>query len=868
MTEEWTYDLFVSYVEADKNWVEGYLLDALKNAKIRYTLESAFALGVPRILEFERAIRQSRATLLVISETYLGDDLRRFTDILAQSYGEQEGTWPVIPLTLQDGLKLPPGLKMLNGLKASSNTEEWDVSIDRLCDELKLPPPPPPPKPVCPYPGMNPFNEKDKERFFGRGAEIEELLNKLRLKPFLTVIGASGSGKSSLVFAGLIPKLKQSGLFGTGQWCVRSFRPGKSPLANLQAVLGGDVTALEVRIEQLLSTELDAQRLLLVVDQFEELFTQGGTEGITFQQTLLRLMEIPNVYLVLTVRADFYVDLMGSLLWEKMSPARRFEVLPLDTTGLKQAIVEPAKGVDVYVDPVLVERLLVDAKGEPGVLPLIQETLVLLWDKLKRRFLPFNAYELLVLSRPDYGATSNQPRTGLQVAIAFKADNALDDLGTEEKQAIARRIFLRLIQFGEGRADTRRQQSKSSLASGNKPLLFEETLDHLVNSRLLTLSGEEKSQDKQVDIAHEALISGWPKLGGSEGWIRRRREKELTRRRLESKVQEWVKQQRGLLDKDELADAQNWLSSQDAQELDYSDLLQELVNKSKKEIQKSEFLRWSGIAVILASILGAGWWTLYQNQKALLDSYTLWSGYDPSSSDLKLKFLQDRLRLPFLQDRLTDADNYKNKAETYTPDSKETKENWQRAIAYYRQIKSETPDKPSGEWKKLDEKSEYGVSFLMYKYGLKELENKLKKKEFGSSPDIYIPKEYDQGFKGAMNETYKVLRLSDGIGADMNRDGTIDTAIEASVLPCDTLKRIDYLWHKYTEQKCGWFSDSDCRDFSPQGKGGLIDYIFSEVVDLNGTDVISMRFESCKIDQSQMKMTEQEWTQPPPSPSL
>lgn len=620
MAEEWTYDLFVSYVEADKNWVEGYLLDALKNAKIRYTLESAFALGVPRILEFERAIRQSQATLLVISEAYLADDLTRFTDILAQSYGEQVGTWPVIPLTLQDGLKLPPRLGMLTGLKASK-AEEWDASIDRLCHQLKLPPPPPPLKPACPYPGMRPFSEHDEGCFFGRDGEIDELLNRLRLERFRTVIGASGSGKSSLVFAGLIPKLKQSGLFGTGQWCIRSFRPGKSPLANLQAVLGGDVTALEVRIDQLLSTESDAQRLLLVVDQFEELFTQGGAEATTFQETLLRLMEIPNVYLILTVRADFYPDLMGSLLWEKMSP-HRFEVLPLNTTGLKQAIVKPAEGVDVYVDPVLVERLLVDAKGEPGVLPLIQETLVLLWEKLKRRFLPLSAYELLVLSRPDYGATPNQPRTSLQVAIAYRADAALAALGTEKKRAIACRIFLRLIQFGEGRPDTRRQQLEDDLRSfEDNSQLFDETLEYLASPsrRLLTFSGEEGGQERKVDIAHEALISGWPTL---QDWITYRQKAEKVRRRLEAQAQEWIRLgqgQGGLLDPIELEEAEPWLRSSEAKELGYSQSLWDFITASQQAIQaeiaklhKAKQRRNSLIIASLGIILvGSMIWGIY-----------------------------------------------------------------------------------------------------------------------------------------------------------------------------------------------------------------------------------------------------------------
>jgi TIR domain/NACHT domain len=481
MTQEWSYDLFISYDEADKEWVEGYLVDALDKAEISYISESAFTLGVPRIEEFDRAIRQSHFTLLVISTAYLADDLRRFTDILAQSYGEEVLTWPVISLTLQEDLPLPLRLNMLVGLKAS-NSEQWEVAVERLCHQLKHPLPTSELKLVCPYQGMNSFNESDEHRFFGRDDEIEELLGRLRLQNFLTAIGPSGSGKSSLIFAGLIPKLKRSGLFGTGQWCIRSLRPGTNPLGKLETELGGDITALEVRVQQLLSTQPDdARRLLLVVDQFEELFTQGGVTADSFQQVLLKLMEIPNVYLILTVRADFYADLMGSLLWEKIR-SHRFEVLPLNEQGLRQAIVRPAEGVEVYIESALVERLLVDAKGEPGVLPLIQETLVLLWEKLERRFLPLKAYDkLLVISRAAYGATQNQSPTGLQVAISGRANAAFKSLETKEKQAIAQRIFLRLIQFGQGRADTRRQQEQKNLYSVDDEIkLSIETIEHLV----------------------------------------------------------------------------------------------------------------------------------------------------------------------------------------------------------------------------------------------------------------------------------------------------------------------------------------------------------------------------------------------------
>src|SRR5262245_50569612 len=113
MTAPTPYDLFVSYADADRAWVEGFLLDALADAGVRCHSEAAFALGVPRLLEFERAIQQSKRTLIVLSPAYLSDDFGRFTDLLMQSFGAESGTWPVIPLIITP-VTLPPRLAMLN----------------------------------------------------------------------------------------------------------------------------------------------------------------------------------------------------------------------------------------------------------------------------------------------------------------------------------------------------------------------------------------------------------------------------------------------------------------------------------------------------------------------------------------------------------------------------------------------------------------------------------------------------------------------------------------------------------------------------------------------------------------------------------
>jgi ABC-type multidrug transport system fused ATPase/permease subunit len=220
------YDLFISYVAADREWVEGYLLDALNAAGARVHSEAAFALGAPRLEEFQRAVKQSTRTLLVISQAYLSDSLNQFVDLMAQSYGLEMGAWPVIPLLLET-VTLPPRLGILVPLDAST-PDLAEEAVARLCAELQKPLPGPAPRPACPYPGMRAFREQESKFFYGRSREIESLLQSLRRHRFIAAIGASGSGKSSLIFAGLLPALKASTLFGAGGWLGQVAAPRRA----------------------------------------------------------------------------------------------------------------------------------------------------------------------------------------------------------------------------------------------------------------------------------------------------------------------------------------------------------------------------------------------------------------------------------------------------------------------------------------------------------------------------------------------------------------------------------------------------------------------------------------------------------------
>ena len=612
------YDVFISYADADRAWVDGFLIDGLERAGVRCHREAAFALGVPRLAEFENAVRSSARILLVLSPAYFATDTASLVDLLAQTYGLETDTWPVIPLRLEP-VKLPTRLAMLTALDATDPDERERV-LERLSSLFERPIPAAPARPACPYPGMRPFTLDDGFPFFGRDRECEELLQHLRQSRFLTVIGGSGSGKSSLVFAGLVPRLRNTNLFGPGKWLVRSMRPGARPLAELAHALGADPADPAdpaAAVANMLKADPEAKRLLLVVDQFEEVFAPdhgkpeqalttflpvAGAKDIRDRrkstqlcQALQGLLEVESVAVALTVRADFYAELMGTPLWPQIK-ANRVEVGPLDEGGLRDAIYRPADTVGVYVESALVERLASDAveARSLGILPLVQEVLVQLWEKLERRVLPLHAYAEFVLPRTAYyQQRDGQERTGLEVAIARHADGVLKRLEVENpvQVEIARRIFVRLVQFGEGRPDTRRQQTVAQLRAGNDPVRFEATLRALASNRLITLTGDLETGRRRADIAHEALIRGWPQL---ERWIEESRKAEEVRRKLERKAQEWIDAgagTEGLLGTGGLVEAESFLAGPDGRELRDDDPIRRLIRESGAEIHRAEIER-------------------------------------------------------------------------------------------------------------------------------------------------------------------------------------------------------------------------------------------------------------------------------------
>ena len=415
------------------------MLPALGLPADRVLTKDQFRPGAPVVEEFERAVRDSRFTAVVFTPAYLADEWSVFGEQLASHAAVADGRNRLVPVLLEP-CHLPLHVEFRVRLDYT-DAARWDTQSARLRELLDRPEPPPE-ELACPYPGMVPFDAGQARFFHGRDNEVAELLRRLRHQRFVLVVGPSGSGKSSLVLAGLVPELARR---QPGRWLVRSLRPGAAPLRSLTDALPGsgdrnqEAAALPTRadleraVAELLQREDAAERLLLVVDQLEEVFAQASAPDRSgFLSALLTLHEVDRCTVVATMRADFYPELMTSELWP-VDPVERVEVTPLRGAALRRAIEQPALDVGVQLEPDLVERLLADAADEPGALPLVQETMVLLWEERRHRLLTRAAYDTLGVDG----------RSGLAVALATRADAALAALSPAQR-LIARRIFLRL----------------------------------------------------------------------------------------------------------------------------------------------------------------------------------------------------------------------------------------------------------------------------------------------------------------------------------------------------------------------------------------------------------------------------------------
>lgn len=296
-TDPATCDVLLSFADDDTEFARGVVEDALTQAGIRVRHQEVFELGQSYLDELILAVRECRYVVVVLSPAYEVDRLRQFQTNVVQHLGLEDGRRRVIPVLYRPMTEPNPLLDVLVSLDCQ-DAQSWGSQMARLCKTLGKPLPPPTGPPPCPYPGIVPFDEEDAGVFFGRGEIIDEIVERMVRSDRLLLIGPSGSGKSSLIFAGVVPALSKTTLFNGQTWSTQRMRPGEKLLKELASALGSPVGAPTTSTSELLQAT-GKDRLLLVVDQLEEFFTRTQEEGKKeFVAGLTEVWEAPNCHVL------------------------------------------------------------------------------------------------------------------------------------------------------------------------------------------------------------------------------------------------------------------------------------------------------------------------------------------------------------------------------------------------------------------------------------------------------------------------------------------------------------------------------------------------------------------------------------------
>jgi WD40 repeat protein/uncharacterized caspase-like protein len=515
---------------------------------------------------------------------------------------------------------------------------------------------------ICPYMGLRAFTEEDAHYFYGREALTQQLINQVSHQSFVGVIGASGSGKSSVVQAGLIAQLKLGKqLPESDRWWVKSFRPGIHPIESLSRRLVDannetEKAQQQLQIEGLLYQGIEGlvywlrsraePMVVLIVDQFEEIFTLASTkEREQFLELILGALTYASdrFKLILTIRADFISPCLEIPQLAGLIQQSSVLVSPnLTANEYRQVITAPADKVGLQVEPGLVELMLQELDRSAGDLPVLEFVLEQLWLYRQSGKLTLQAYE------EEIG--------GIKGALERKAQAVYDSLDPQ-LQACAKWIFLTLTQLGEGTADTRRRVLKSDLVVKKYPApIVEKTLEALTAAKLIVVNleyesaiaqsrssqdefdlspnpsparggekltplfkggrGDRESADKllleamkqevTVEIIHEILIRHWSTL---RWWLEENRTHLRARRQVEQAAIQWQKNDKKsefLLQGVRLAEAEEIY-------IKYADELSEEVQlfieacleaRKQQELQAKRRLRRAQMAIAVISILG------------------------------------------------------------------------------------------------------------------------------------------------------------------------------------------------------------------------------------------------------------------------
>ena len=668
--------LFLSYNSADRASVCAIqkLLEARGIAT--FLDRDNLVPGLPWPQALEEALRGVCAVAVFIGRELGGWQKREMWFALDRQVREEKQgrAFPAIPVLLPDA-DLTPGFLFSNtwidlraGFEGVAAAEALDA-FERAINSTQPAQAPERAALICPYRGLQVFREEDAAFFFGRKAFADQLLSFTLGKDLVAVVGPSGSGKSSVVQAGLLPLLRRQRP-PENTWDAVNFTPGNDPFHRLASALipllepekdevawlreaeqlGANIAAGDIRIEAVITRVIEKSngtgRLLLVADQFEELFTLTPEPSrLPFAQALLRALGNAPFTLMLTLRADFYSQIitLDRELSDRLAPAQ-VTIGALTRDELRESITAPARLVGLEFEPGLVERILTDVGSEPGRLPLLEFALTELWQRRAGSQLTNRAYDEIG------GATG---------ALAQRAEAEFARL-TPEEQAAARRLFSRLVRVArpeEAGEDTRQHADLSDADTVTKRVART-----FADARLLATSGEtsvaaaeqpvedmrQRKATLSVELAHEALIRNWERL---RGWLNEDREFLLWRQRLQVQVAEWQRQKQDagcLLRGAPLSEAERWLLGrpQDLAEAEQqlireSIALRERERKEKEERRKTEVesarrlkeaaearaeaeagrarvLRWSSLALgtLLLLALGAAVFAFWQQALA------------------------------------------------------------------------------------------------------------------------------------------------------------------------------------------------------------------------------------------------------------
>ncbi|MFM2062028.1 MAG: hypothetical protein RLZZ507_1698 [Cyanobacteriota bacterium] len=505
---------------------------------------------------------------------------------------------------------------------------------------------------TSPYKGLKKFESEDKDCFFGRDQFLTGLVNELEQTNLVLLLGASGSGKSSVIRAGLIPWLAER----QGNHFVNLiFTPDQDPFESLYASLLGKYKQSEVQIARIAKEDTLTQLMrslkqadaywFILIDQFEELFTTTeSSKRDVFIKSLVQLVKTldkagdRSVKLVATMRADFldrlspYPDLI------KVTDKHRPMIAEMQLDELRLAIEQPAAHHGVVFETGLVKQIIDDVQGQAGYLPLLQYTLNLLWE---------TEVQSQSIQDKTLNITNYRKLGGVRGALQQHVDQIYKSLSESEK-LVAQRIFLKLAGIGEDEESgtewkpVRRRATRSEFSDP----LEQTILTQLVNHNLLVSNHVTDSQESTIEIAHEALLTSWVTLNS---WIKENRQAIALRNRLNDDVEQWKKtkshedlwsgsrlEQALELRKDETFNqVLGGLSQEANQFLDASqgerDRLEKEKQVERERIQKEKVrlqrraIRWlsGGLAVAVLFALAAGWqWKRADRQTQLADVRT------------------------------------------------------------------------------------------------------------------------------------------------------------------------------------------------------------------------------------------------------